>query len=59
MEKLTGRNLKLFGEETETLFRKVFLLVLEGVEDGDNLLRVSAITLDDAFESGSVHLTPG
>jgi len=57
MEKLARGNLELFAQTAKVLFRKVFFLVLEGVENGDNLLWVPAITFKNSFESGSIHLT--
>jgi hypothetical protein len=49
LKKLAGRNLELFGQAAQILFREVSLLVLERVKDGDNLLRIPAITFKDTF----------
>jgi hypothetical protein len=48
-KKLAGGNLQLFGQAEQVLFRKVSLLVLEGVKDGDNLFWIPSITFQDAF----------
>jgi hypothetical protein len=49
LEELAGRDLKLFGEKAQVLLRKIPLLVLKRVKDGDNLLGVPAITFKNGF----------
>ena len=56
MKKLASRNLELSSEKAKVLLREIPLLVLECVKDGDNLLGVPAISIENGFKSGLVHV---